>query len=221
MTKRYHSRKYAVDEAFFDRWSPEMAYVLGFWFADGYMRKERSYRILFISNDRGVLEAMRSAMKSEHPIRKQKGDNAWNVSICSKRLYFALARRGGIRAKSRTITFPDVPPPYIADFIRGYFDGDGSVFYVDYISTKNHKPRTELRSNFTSGSRAFLEKLMAILYKKLGLTLKKIGSYNQGRSLKLGYAMKDTRKLLAYLYYPNHSISLQRKARFAKVEGVV
>ena len=33
-------RKHLINERFFDKWLLEMAYILGFWFADGYMRKK-------------------------------------------------------------------------------------------------------------------------------------------------------------------------------------
>ena len=212
----YHSRKYSVNELFFDVWSVAMAYVLGFWFADGYMRKDKSYRVVFISNDKCALLQIREAMASAHPIRKRIGDNTWGVSICSKHLYESLGGRGGNRRKSRNMVFPKIPEKYLSDFIRGYFDGDGSVFRVRYMSTKNHKPRVELRSNFTSGSMAFLKKLMLILNNRLGLTLKKIGVYNGGLSLKLGYATGDTEKLMKFMYYPKYKIGLQRKACYLR-----
>ncbi|MCL4405077.1 MAG: hypothetical protein M1361_02305 [Patescibacteria group bacterium] len=45
-----------------------MAYVLGFWFADGYMRIEKSYRISFSSNDLQIVEDIRDALGSNAPI---------------------------------------------------------------------------------------------------------------------------------------------------------
>lgn len=208
--------KYKIDEEFFDTWSQGMAYILGFWFADGYMRYEKSYRIVFVSRDKDSIYDIRKTLSSTHPIWQRKDDKTWNIVIFSKYLYTRLQNMGGSRRKSKTIKFPDVPPQYLPDFIRGYFDGDGSVFYVRYISTKNHKTREELRSNFTSGSREFLNSLMHILNKEIGLSLKRLGVYNAGSSLKLGYGTYDTHKLLRFMYYPNHSLSLKRKSRFVQ-----
>lgn len=192
-----------------------MAYVLGFWFADGYMRREKSYRIQFTSNDQETLHDVVHVLQSSHPIRKSRRDSTWQLVVHSRHLYERLTALGGLRKKSRVITFPKVPREYLRDFIRGYFDGDGSVFYVKYISTKNHKPRRELRSNFTSGSRRFLNRLMEVLYKEIGVTRKQLGIYNRGSSLKLGYGTKDTRKLLSFMYYKSFPLGLQRKARFS------
>lgn len=110
--------------------------------------------------------------------------------------------------------FPNIPSKYLPDFIRGYFDGDGSVFFVNYIRTKDKRIARELRTNFTSGSRDFLEELMKILNIKINLPIKKLGVFNNGGSLKLGYGMKDSDTLLNYMYYAKFPIGLKRKANF-------
>ncbi len=209
-----HSRKYKLNESFFEQWSPVMAYVLGFWFADGYMRKEKSYRMVVVSNDAQILEAIRDAMGSTNPIVKSKRDRSSSIVFHSKKIYEGLIRFGGMRRKSRFIRFPAVPRECIRDFIRGYFDGDGSVFFVSYVRTKDKRRTLELRTNFTSGSRKFLEDLMAVLHRELNFSIKEIGIYNDGTSLKLGYGMKDSDALLRYMYYEGFPIGLNRKADF-------
>ncbi len=213
--RQYHSRKYKVDENFFSQWSAEMAYVLGFWFADGYMRKEKSYRVTFSGKDKEIFVQILKVFNSNHPIRlTDKKDDCYFISLCSKKLYGDLVKLGGLRRKSRVIGFPYVPKKFLPDFIRGYFDGDGSVFFVEYTRTKDKRRTRELRTNFTSGSPKFLERLMRVLYKEIRLPLKRLGIYNQGSSLKLGYGMKDSDTLLRYMYYPNFPIGLRRKAVF-------
>lgn len=191
-----------------------MAYTLGFWFADGYMRRDRSYRIIFYSGDKEILEKIKSAMGSEHLILRWGDRGAWQLSIYSKGMYEQLSKIGGHRRKSKSLKFPNIPRSYLRDFIRGHFDGDGSVFYVAYKASKNGKKYRELRSSFTSGSGGFLTELGTVLNREIGLAKKILGKYNNGGSFKLGYGTEDTKKLLSYMYYPKHEISLQRKARF-------
>ena len=191
-----------------------MAYVLGFWFADGYMRKEKSYRVTFSGKDKEIFVQILKAFKSNHPIRLTDKDNCYFVSLCSKKLYGDLVKLGGLRRKSLTISFPYVPKKLLPDFIRGYFDGDGSVFFVKYIRTKDKRLTRELRTNFTSGSREFLDELMKVLHNEINLPLKKLGVFNNGSSLKLGYGMKDSDTLLNYMYYKGFLIGLKRKAIF-------
>src|SRR2546421_286916 len=113
----YHSRKYGLNESFFDNWSSNMAYILGFWFADGYMRHEKSYRIAFSSKDEEILIKIRNCFKSANIIKSRKSDDCKDLIIFSKRLYEKLVELGGKRRKSRDIVLPKVPPDYIADFI--------------------------------------------------------------------------------------------------------
>lgn len=190
-----------------------MAYVLGFWFADGYMRVDKSYRIAFFSCDIDILEQIKKALKSSHPI-KLHSDGCWQIILHSKKMYTDLTYLGGTQRKSKTIKFPYMPGRFLRDFVRGYFDGDGSVFFVKYVRTKDKKLTKELRTNFTSGSRSFLQSLMAILNQEIGLSIKKLGVFNGGGSLKLGYGMRDSDTLLRYMYYNGFPIGLERKASF-------
>ncbi|MCL4405078.1 hypothetical protein M1295_00655 [Patescibacteria group bacterium] len=53
-----------------------------------------------------------------------------------------------------------------------------------------------------------------MLNQKLGLPIKKLGIYNGGKSIKLSYDMRDSDKLLNYMYYRSFPIGLDRKAKF-------
>jgi len=211
----YHSRKYSLNEDFFSSWSPKMAYVLGFWFADGDTKHERSYRVNFSSKDLCLLEQIKKVAGSNAKIYRfySNGElqNSHYLTLHSKRLYYDLKTLGGRRGNSTKLKFPTVPDMYLPDFIRGYFDGDGSVHSITYPATKNGKMYTEIRSNFTCGSKVFLYSLRKILCDKLSLANRVIGQYGP-HQFKLGYGQKDTCRLLKYMYYPNHLISLKRKA---------
>lgn len=197
-----------------------MAYVLGFWYADGDLKKERSYRVSFSSNDLEILEKIKSVVESNAKIyqfyRKGILQNSFYLTLHSKKLHLDLKGLGGKKSKSTTLAFPSISSKYLADFVRGYFDGDGSVHEITYRATKNGKNYTEIRSNFTCGSRIFLEELKQILTEKLGLAKRVIGQYGP-HQFKLGYGQKDTSKLLNFMYYPSHSISLKRKAKYLSI----
>ena len=207
----YHSRKYFLNEDFLSLWTQEMAYVLGFWYADGHMRHARSYRIIFSSKDKDHLISIRNSFTSNSPVVDDR--NSYSLVICSKKLYFELSRLGGTSHKSASITFPKLPEQFLTDFIRGYFDGDGSVHFIHYKHTKNGKHYTNIRSNFTCGSKVFLESIKNILHSKIGLFERKVCQYGP-HQFKLGYGQKDTAKLLGFMYYPGHTTALTRKAAY-------
>ena len=144
-----------------------MAYVFGFWYADGDMKHEKSYRVSFSSKDLALLEQIKQAVGSNAKIyrfyRNGLLENSYYLTLHSKNLYRDLKKLGGRRNKSTKLKFPSVPSEYLSDFIRGYFDGDGSVHVITYKATKNGKSYTEIRSNFTCGTKTFLEEQSHIL----------------------------------------------------------
>jgi len=70
-----HNRR-QVNRDFFKNWSPHMAYVLGFLYADGCIidarKSSRSCYIKFSNNDKELLDQIRWAMKSSHKIYSRK-----------------------------------------------------------------------------------------------------------------------------------------------------
>ena len=60
-----------------------------------------------------------------------------------------LRRLGLTERKSLTMHFPDVPEEYLWDFIRGCWDGDGSI----------HHDKRNLTAAFYSGSLVFIQRM--------------------------------------------------------------
>lgn len=181
-----------------------MAYVLGFWFADGCMTHDRAYRITFSSNDREHLEAVGEVVQTNIPLEQYKRhgklEQNFTLTLRSKTLYQQLQRLGGTRRKSLVMELPNIPNAFLADFIRGYFDGDGSVYFTTYLRTKDKHKQTDFRCNFTSGSPKFLNSLRDTLRGKLNLFPRKVCVYGNGNQYKLEYAGKDARRLLEFMY---------------------
>lgn len=185
--------------------------------ADGYMHHDKHYKISFSSNDYSHLESIKAAVGSNTKLYHGKKNgvniNCYELCLYSKRIFTDITKLGGSTKKSNTLRFPKVPKNMLPDFIRGYFDGDGSVHIVTYKATKNGKTYRELRCNFTCGSKKFIEAIRRNLKNAIGLPQKVIGQYGP-HQFKLGYGTKNTIKLLKYMYYPGHGISLERKANF-------
>ena len=120
--------RYAVDEQAFEVLTPETAYVLGFVLADG--RVDRARWVLHIwQNDREHLLRVRAALGSEHPIAEEhRGASVvYRLTIGRKRLIEPLVRLGLTERKTWDATLPEVPDELFGHFLRGYFDGDGSI----------------------------------------------------------------------------------------------
>ena len=212
--------KYAVNEDFFHIWSNDMAYVLGFWYADGsieYAPSMRGHYLRISSTDKSVIIAIRNLMGSKHTIVHIKRVGAkvsYLLRIGNKRLYTQLTKLGVTERKSKSLTFPNIPPDYFAAFVRGYFDGDGCV-YVEKDSLNTPKRLTVV---FTSGSRAFLESLQQHLGTKVATQTKlKIsetrGGY--GHAYQLRFSTRDSLKLFT-LMYKNSTQKTHLERKFSK-----
>ncbi len=105
----------------------------GFFAADGCIT---DYEMKFsISNkDIDILFKIKTAMKSESEIKSYKNYNSFinstNVSvfsISSQYLVDALHSLGFDKKKTISCSFPNISEDFYLPFIRGFFDGDGSL----------------------------------------------------------------------------------------------
>lgn len=122
-------REYDFDEDFFGRGNSAAYYWAGALEADGNVRERgpNSHTIgMGISKkDRSWLEQFRKALQAEHPIRED-GDFV-RFKVHSNKMFEDLEELGIVPRKTYKNITPDIPDDYIYDYIRGVFDGDGSI----------------------------------------------------------------------------------------------
>lgn len=93
----------------------------------------------------------------------------------SKKWFFDLSRLGFTQNKSKALQVPTIPTKYFGHFVRGYFDGDGCVYFNKLKYSDRARKRWILITLFTSGSRIFLVTLWGLLKRHgvIGGSLKK------------------------------------------------
>lgn len=202
-----------INKKFFKKWSEEMAYVLGFIFADGNIiyTKRNTWFLSIQITDKDILMKIREVMNSSHVISKRKtgkkNKNLYRLQIGSKEICSDLIKLGVIERKSNTMSFPIVPNEYFSDFLRGYFDGDGGV----WVGPKNKRQNIRkyvISTFFTSGSKDFLV-VLAKLLKKRGIKGDCIVKKERGYDLK--YSINDSLILYKIMYNSRCSLFLVRK----------
>ncbi len=193
---------YSVNSDFFKYWNNQMAYILGYIFADGSIRIRKSGMELSIkSKDYEILEAMNIKMKSTYLISRESTETGliFRLSIYKSGVVKDLIKLGVLPRKSLIMTFPNIPKKYLFHFIRGYFDGDGHVRII----------RNSLEISFTSGSKSFLEELKCKLE---GLGIKSsIWSPSQYSFYVLRISSENREYFVKNLYNNNAKLYLQRK----------
>lgn len=193
-----NARKYRINQDYFKTWSHNMAYVLGFWFADGCIYGGRLFDITVHKKDKYLLKMIAAELAYEGQLSDYVDRQACRINFSCKEIYNDIINLGGIERKSTCVLFPSVPEEYLPDFIRGYFDGDGSIMLL-----KNNR----VNSAFICGSKLFLDSLLEKLKKYAGVNG---GSYDLS-SVSLKFGTKDTIKIGQYIYSTKSNLFLKRK----------
>lgn len=149
--------RYKFNESYFKKIDTEdKAYFLGLIYADGSINNKRNTcTIKLVSTDDYILKKLNTLIECNKPLSYAKeelirgtkyiGKQRTILNISSKRVISDLEKAGVFSNKSQTIIFPDddiVSKELKWDFIRGYFDGDGS------ISITENRPNISFAGNY-------------------------------------------------------------------------
>jgi hypothetical protein len=204
---------------FFKKWSPEMAYVLGYFTADGcmFINPRGSHYIEFTSTDRELIEKVRELMKSNHSIGEYEPSNLrwrtkYTLEIGSKEMFQDLLRLSLTPHKSNRIKLPSIPQEYLSDFVRGYFDGDGCPSFGIYRRKTRKSKAKHLNTRFISGNKKFLENLLKMLRRNAHLKGGFIVKKSKDSGFELSFSINDSKKLYKFMYEGvSNSRFLERK----------
>jgi len=204
------SMKYTCQDDFFNVINTEKkAYWLGVLFADGSITKKasKSGQVIFSSKDKEWVNLFLSDIGSNNSpnceYQKIFKKYIWKAQITSAQMYNDLNNLGCTPTKTKTIRIPILDDELIHHFIRGYFDGDGTVGI--YKNLKNNDWKI-LKSGFCSGSQKFIIDLLSILPVKNKTIKKNKDCYITQHSL------QDTLNLFNYMY-KDYITCLERKRK--------
>lgn len=198
--------KYTLNDNYFENIDTEgKAYFLGLMFSDGNITNiGNSCKVILTSKDKSILLLFLKELNSTGIIyrefHKKYKKECFKICITSKKMYNDLNILGCIPRKSLILKFPNsLSKDFIPHFIRGYFDGDGSVSIVNIKNTTWKR----LISSF-----AGTKKLITILQKQLPIPIKKL---SKTKNLYiLNFSVQDSVTLYKYMYN-NATIYLTRK----------
>jgi intein-encoded DNA endonuclease-like protein len=119
------------------------AYFLGLLFADGCVQiknNKYSMTLKLKSNDQHIIEQLRNYLSPDSPIKISTKYSY--LRICRQEICQQLINLGCVPNKSLILQFPNIPNHLLNHFIRGYMDGDGSIYknnnnYIWKITSTN------------------------------------------------------------------------------------
>jgi len=120
---------YDFNHGFFSKMTEKAAYVAGFIAADGYLNiKANRIEIAIQTADRIHLQRIADAMEYTGPLYEKTGVGAVSLHITSQKLLAdIIAILGVTNNKTLALKQCEIHDGFINHFIRGYFDGDGSI----------------------------------------------------------------------------------------------
>lgn len=211
-------RKYTLDEKFFKELDREdKMYFLGLLAADGCIHK--SYIRLFLQeDDKSIIELFQKCVKTNKPLELLSGrmktfsngkdyqtKNQVGLVISSVLMTEHLLKYGLKERKSLTLKIPQIvlKNKLAHHFIRGYFDGDGSIYVRENL--KN------IAASFAS-SKHFCEQLYRFFTSKGIKCRLKRHSKNPNTHYCMILGNSNTLKLYKYMY-KDATIFFERKRK--------
>ena len=143
--------------------TPNKAYILGILYADGCNTvMHKAIHLSLQEEDKSVLDRIKDEIKYEGPLRfnniqskNSQHKNTWSLVINDEYMSQVLCEKGVVPAKSLILTFPTcIPNRLLRHFVRGYFDGDGCVWFDE----KRLKCQTQ-----TCGTRDVCENILNLM----------------------------------------------------------
>ena len=213
-----HNLRLSEEHKYFDNIdNSEKAYWLGFITADGHVHKN-GLKINVNVIDIKLIEKIAKTLKVKNiPIRLRTRPNGKtskmvDFQFSSRYMSKTLNSIGLINKKSHSkdmVKILDaVPYEYMKDFIRGVFDGDGSVGWIN----RGRKDVNEKRVVSITCNIFLLTEIQKFVVKELGV--KKLGVYNLKQSKDSGMitwgSRGDVYKILNWLY-GDTDLYVQRK----------
>lgn len=225
--------RYTLNENYFKNIDTERkAYLLGLLFADGFVGDEKHSNIVLQlhKDDLYMLQQFAEEIQFTGNIRETKssggfsknGETNFSLNFSSKTMAEQLRNYGITVGRSERMTsLPNIDSCLVRHFIRGYFDGDGSI--TKTVKTSYHKLSNGVKKYeypnyiFTIiGHKEFLD----CLAKEMNLELYK---FKESKNKNMVYltvrAKKEMPRIYDYLY-KDSTIKLQRKYdKFNEIMG--
>ena len=201
-------RKYHFNEDYFKILNSNVAYVLGFIAADSSISsKDNRLKITLAEKDSELLEKLKKEFAYDGEIKHaitSKGFEIATLEINSAVYKEDLKKYNIVPNKTFSFSIPDtIDKKYLIDFIRGYWDGDGTICTAG---------KSAIRSSLCSARKETLEQIITFLEEEYDIPKVSIQIMPKVNPLYyIQYSNTSTRKLFKAFYYKEGLLYLERK----------
>lgn len=195
-------------------WNSENAYFLGLILSDGCLTHNKDRNIIVLSmNDLDVISKMHSYVECKRKIYHQGKCSSlyyWNEEAVKFLRNYGLKER-----KSLSLEYPyNLPMEFMSDFVRGFFDGDGSVVF------RNTKYNIYPQVSIVSASYNFIIGLQTVLTNNNIESRVYRDKRNNNIYLKIS-KIGEVKKIKDFIYYDENVTRMDRKyIKFKKIDNI-
>lgn len=193
-------------------WNEFNAQFFGLIMSDGCLRKEgrnkTAQAIRLSLKDIAFIDELHKQICIGNKVQfDSRGAGSATIKYRNSNSINFMMQNGLTEAKSLTLQFPkNIPDEQLHHFIRGFFDGDGSIV------ARPTKYNTYFQVSITSGSQNFLQSLQLVLKEKQNIDSQ---IYIDGRSTNKSYYLRITKQKeiqkFKNMIYRDATICLDRK----------
>ena len=199
-------RKYTVNDDYFKIQTPNMAYILGLLAADGNICvKENKITLELQAQDIDILEKIKEEVKTTYPIKNtDRNSREYRSLQIHSSVWKSDLKHYSIVPKKTKILEPPffLQKKYYIDYIRGFFDGDGSIF----------ESNGTLCCKFGGTNKQIIEWIRSYFANEHGI-ITNLYEYNKKDNIcyYISYYGKRARQIYKLFYYNNDILKLNRK----------
>lgn len=132
-------KTYTINEEYFNTpLNERKAYLLGLMLSDGHLNYNRGcFQYACKKDDKELIEFIKKELNSSHPIKEYQIKKRWYVryNITNKKLITSLIDHYNLPKSNKSLNNLTIPTninkKYTSHFLRGMFDGDGSIWKSD------------------------------------------------------------------------------------------
>ncbi len=206
-------REYELNVHYFDQIdTPNKAYILGLFYADGCNKTSKSQIDLSLQEeDKHILEDISQEIETNKPLgykpysqQNPRHKNQYRLSITNKHISDVLDSLGMVNAKSLVLEFPEwLDKSLYSHFIRGYFDGDGCL----YLGGNKASPEVSIVSTIM-----FIQRVQEIVSEVIGVEMRMKSQKQHKPVTKVGVitGVDKIAKFLSWIY-ADADLKLNRK----------
>ncbi len=181
-----------VDESYFDNLNDKKSWILGLLASDGNVHNNIITITQSGDNGKDIIEYVKNEIQCNNHIgvSNTSRKKSYRINFSSEKIKNILALYGIVERKSLVFLFPNIlPSNFEKSFIRGYFEGDGSV------GSYKNKNKTRLLIASIFGTQSFIESC----YNKIPIK-GIVGKTNKSGSNEIRWNGKNAIMFLEWLY---------------------